>query len=256
MALRRRKGLALDVLGHDDERLARLHDGFQDRQHGLQARQLLLVQQHIGVLELRHHLLGIGDEVGRKIAAIELHAFDDLDLGLERLRLLDRDDAFVADLLHGLRDHLADLAVAVRRDGADLGDLGRGADFLGALLDILHHRAHRDVDAALQVHRVHAGGDRFGAFPHDGMRQHGRRGGAVAGLVVGFLRDLAHHLGAHVLEFVIELDLLGHRHAILGDARRPEALVEDDVAALGAERHPHRIGQDIDAAQHPVARVG
>ena len=214
------------------------------------------MQQHVGVLELRHHLLGIGDEVGRKIAAVELHAFDDLDLGLERLGLLDRDDAFVADLLHGLRDHLADLAVAVRRDGADLGDLGRGADLLGALLDVLDHGGDRDVDAALEVHRVHAGGDRLGAFAHDRMRQHGRRGGAVAGLVVGLLRDLAHHLGAHVLELVLELDLLGHRHPVLGDARRAEALVDDDVAALGAERHPHRIGEDIDAAQHPVARVG
>ncbi len=35
----------------------------------------------------------------------------------------------------------------------------------------------------------------------------------------------------------------------------PNALVEHDVAALGAERHPHRIGEDVDAAQHAVARI-
>jgi hypothetical protein len=28
-----------------------------------------------------------------------------------------------------------------------------------------------------------------------------------------------------------------------------------DVAALGAERHLHRIGENVDAAQHAVARV-
>src|SRR5918993_1562733 len=63
------------------------------------------------------------------------------------------------------------------------------------------------------------------------------------------------HLRAHVLELVGQLDLLGHRHAVLGDARRAEALVEHHVAALRAERHPHRVGQGVHAAQHPLAGV-
>ena len=44
--------------------------------------------------------------------------------------------------------------------------------------------------------------------------------------------DFAHHLRAHVLELVGELDFLGDGDAVLGDARRAERLVEDDVAAL------------------------
>ena len=248
--------LALDVLRDDQQRLAGLHHRLEQRQHRLQAGELLLVQQDIGVLELGDHLLGIGDEVGRDVAAVELHALDDLDLGVERLRFLDRDHALVADLLHRLRDHLADGGVAVRRDGADLRDLGRGADLLGALLDVLDHRRHRDVDAALEVHRVHAGRDRLCAFAHDRLRQHGRRGGAVARHVVGLGGDLAHHLRAHVLELVLELDFLRDRDAVLGDARRAERLVEHDVAALRPERHLDGIGEDVDAAQHAVARVG
>ena len=35
--------------------------------------------------------------------------------------------------------------------------------------------------------------------------------------------DLAHHLRAHVLELVLELDLLGDGDAVLGDARGAEA---------------------------------
>ena len=62
-------------------------------------------------------------------------------------------------------------------------------------------------------------------------------------------RDLAQHLRAHILELVLELDLLGDGDAVLGDAGRAEALVEDDVAALGAERDLHRVGEDVDAAQ-------
>ena len=47
------------------------------------------------------------------------------------------------------------------------------------------HRFDGQVDAALEVHRVHAGGDRLGAFAHDRLGEHGRRGGAVAGDVGG-----------------------------------------------------------------------
>ncbi len=93
-------------------------------------------------------------------------------------------------------------------------------------------------------------------FPNDRLGEHRRCGGAVAGDVVGLRGDFAHHLGAHVLELVLKLDLLGDGHAVLGDARRAVALVEDDVAALGAERDLHRVGENVDAAQHPVARIG
>ena len=68
--------------------------------------------------------------------------------------------------------------------------------------------------------------------------------------------DFADHLRAHVLELVFELDFLGDGHAVLGDARGAEGLVDDDVAALRAERHLHRVGEDVDAAQHAVAGVG
>ena len=73
----RRERFAFDVLGNDQQRLARLHHRFEHRQHRLQAGELLLVEQDVGVLKLGDHLLGIGDEVGREVAAVELHALDD-----------------------------------------------------------------------------------------------------------------------------------------------------------------------------------
>ena len=235
--------------------LPRLHHRFENRQHRLKRRQLLLVQEDIGVFEFGDHLLGVGDEIGREIAAIELHALDDVEFGLGGLGLLDGDDAFVADLLHRLGDHLADRLVAVRGDRADLGDLLGRLHLLGAPLDVLDDRGHRDVDAALQVHRVHAGGDQLEAFLHDRGGEHRRGGGAVAGEIIGLGGDFAHHLRAHVLELVFEFDLLGDGDAILGDARRAIGLVDDDVAALGAERHFDRVVENFDAAQHPVAGV-
>src|SRR5690242_8844129 len=83
--------------------------------------------------ELSHHLLGIGDEIGRDVAAVELHAFDYVELAVETFGLLDRDHALVADLLHGLGNHVADRLLAIGGNGADLGDLGRTADLLRAL---------------------------------------------------------------------------------------------------------------------------
>ena len=43
------------------------------------------MDKDVGVFELGRHLLGVGDEVGREVAAVELHAFDDVELGLEAL---------------------------------------------------------------------------------------------------------------------------------------------------------------------------
>ena len=249
------KRLALDVLGDDEQRLARLHHGFQNGKHRLQTGKLLLVDEDVGALQLGNHLVGVGDEVGGEIAAVELHALDDVELGLEALGLLDRDDALVADPLHRLGDLGADLDVAVGGDGADLGDLVVRLDLLGLAFQLVDDGGDGEIDAALQVHRVGAGRNRLGAFLDDGLRQHGRRRGAVAGDVGGLGGDLAHHLGAHVLELVLELDLLGDRHAVLGHARGAERLLEHDVATLGAQRHLDRVGEYVDAAQHLLARV-
>src|SRR6516165_3365958 len=246
---------AFDVFGHDDQRLAALHYGFEQRQQLIQRGELLLVDQDVGVFHFSAHLVGIGHEVGRDVAAVELHALDHVELGLQRLRFLDGDDALVADLLHGVGEELADFGVAVGRDGADLGDLLVRGDLLGVLLEVRDHGFDREVDTALQIHRVHAGGNRLGAFTNDGGGQHGRGGGAVAGRIGRLRRDLAHHLGAHVLELVLEFDLLGDGNAVLGDARSAERLVDDDIAALGAEGDLHGVVEDVHAAQNAVAGI-
>src|SRR5262249_37344284 len=54
-------------------------------QEVLQDAHLLLREQDPRVLENGLHLLRVRDEVGRQVAAVELHAFHDLELGLRRL---------------------------------------------------------------------------------------------------------------------------------------------------------------------------
>ena len=171
------------------------------------------------------------------------------------LGLFDRDHALVADLLHRVGEEAPDLLVAVGRDRTDLGDLLVGGDLLGVLLQILDDGLNREVDTALEVHRIHAGGNRLGAFPHNRVGEHGGGGGTVTCLVGRLRCDLADHLSTHVLELVLELDLLGDGNAVLGDAGCPVRLVEHHIATLRAERHLHRIVEDVDPAQHSVARI-
>jgi len=70
------------------------------------------------------------------------------------------------------------------------------------------------------------------------------------------VRHLTHHLRAHVLELVGELDFLGDSDAVLGDARCAIGLVDDDVAALGAKRDLDGVVEQFDAAQQAIARIG
>jgi hypothetical protein len=88
------------------------------------------------------------------------------------------------------------------------------------------------------------------------MSEHGCGRRPITRHGAGLGRDLTHHLRAHVLELVREFDLFRDGDAVLGDAGRAEALVEHDVAALGAKRHLDGVGQNVDAAQHLVTRVG
>ena len=124
------EGLALDVLGDDHQRLAGLHDLLEHGQQVAHGGDLRADEQHVGVLEDGLHALGVGHEVGRDVALVEAHALDEVELHAEGVRLLDGDDAVLADLVDGVGDQLADLVVVVGRDGRDLGDLRLVVDVL------------------------------------------------------------------------------------------------------------------------------
>ena len=82
----------------------------------LMLRDLLLVHQDVGVFEHALHRVRIGDEVGGQVAAVELHAFDPFDFGLQALAFVDGDDAVLADLFHRVGQQIADLAIVVGGD--------------------------------------------------------------------------------------------------------------------------------------------
>src|SRR3546814_6561602 len=65
-------------------------------------------------------------------------------------------------------------------------------------------------------------------FPYTTLFRSRRGGCAVAGMILRLGRDRPEHLRPHILEFVAQLDFPGDRHAVLGDARRPEAFVRSE----------------------------
>ena len=244
--------LALDVLGDDQQRLAGLDDLLQQRQQILDRRHLRRHEQDVRILEDRFLTLGVGDEVTRDVALVEAHALGQLELQAEGVGLLDGDDTLVADLVHGLGDQLTDLGVA-GRDGGGGSDLLLGLDLLGRLEQRLGDLLDGLLDAALQAERVGAGRHVAQALANERLGQHGGGGGAVARDVVGLLGDFLDQLSADLLVRVLQLDLLGDGNPIVGDRGGAPLLLQDDVAALGAQRHLYRVGEGVEAPLEAAA---
>ena len=191
-----------------------------------------------GLVQLADHLVRVGNEVRREVPAVELHALDELDGGLEALALLDRDDAVFPDPLERVGHDLADLAVVVGGDGRDVDDvvglgdvhgLGQRGELIG---DGLGGRVH----AALQRHRVGAGRQVLVGLLEQGLGQHGGGGRPIAGDLGSLARCLLYELCPEVLRLVFQFDLVGDGNAVLGHGRAAPALIDDGIAAARAER--------------------
>ena len=167
------------------------------------------------------------------------------------------DDAFLIHLAHRFGDQLADRVVVVGRNRGYLFDLANvAAHFLALLAQVFDDGSDRFVDTAFQIHRVRACGYVLHAYADNGLRQHGSRRGAVAG-VVGRLRGyFLDHLGAHVGDRVFEFDLFGYGHAVLGHLRSAEFLIDYNVTSFRAQRYLHSVCQRVDAFLELFARFG
>lgn len=58
-----------------------------------------------------------------------------------------------------------------------------------------------------------------------------------------------------ILELVLELDRLGHRHTVLGDLWVAVRVVDEHATALGAESDLDGVGELVHAGQHRRAGV-
>src|SRR5262249_18636708 len=142
---------------------------------------------------------------------------------------------------------------AVGADRADLGDVLLALGRRRQLLERLDDHVDRVVDAALELHRVMARGDQLRALAIDRLGEHGRSGGAVAGVVRGLGRDFLDHLPALFSYFVLGLDLLGDGDAVLGARGGAPRLLDPDVAAARSGGALDGVGERIYARHDAVA---
>ena len=210
------------------------------------------MDQHQRFVQNRFHLLRVSDHIRRDIAPVELHPFHDLRIGLGGLRFFHGDDAVVGDLFHGLCDQFAN-GLVTRGDGADTGDVFGAADGLAVGLDGFDGGLGGLGDALLHDHGVGAGGQILDAFGDDGLSQQGSGGGAIASYIVGLGGHFLDHGCAHVFKRVSQLDFTGDGHAIVGDQRGAEFLVQDHVAALGTHGDLDGVSQLVYASLESAA---
>ena len=169
---------------------------------------------------------------------------------------LDRRRAFGADLLERVGHDLADARVVVSGDRRDLHALLVVGDRPRELFQARDDGMERAIEAALQIDRARAGGDIPHALGKDrrGQQRGGRR--AIADHVAGAFGRLANHLRAEVLLVVLQLELLGDRHAVVADDRATPFLLDEHALRFRAQRHAHGIGQRHRAVQDFFARRG
>src|SRR6185312_1864376 len=251
----RGQGFAFHVFRHDQQRAAGLGNLFQHRQQITDVADLLVENQDVRIFQDGDLLVRVVDEVGRQVAAIELHAFDHVQFVFQRLAVFDGDHAFLADLVHRVGDDFAHGHVAIGRDGADLRDGFAGGAGLGELVQLIHGHGHGLVDAALQIHGADAGGHVLQAFFDDRLGEHGGGGGTVAGVIGGLGGDFLHQLGTDVFELVFQFDFLGDGYTVLGHRRGAEGAVQHHVPTLRAHGGLDGVRQDVDTAHDAGARV-
>ena len=68
-------------------------------------------------------------------------------------------------------------------------------------------------------------------------------GGTVTGDIIGLAGDFFHHLSTHIGIGALEFDFLGDADAVFGDLGGAEFLVENDVAAFGAQSGFDGLGE-------------
>ena len=202
------------------------------------------------------HLVGIGHEVARQIATVELHSLDHSDVSVAALRLFNGDNTVLAYLAESLSQQLTNLRVVVGADGSHLLNLVIVVvHLLGVLLDIVNDCSNSLVDTTLQVHRVGTGGDVLQTDVDDALGQDGSRCRTVAGIVARLRGNALQQLSTCILELVLQLNLLSHGDTVLRNLRSTKLLLNNHVTSLRAECYLHCICQLIHAVLQQVAGI-
>ena len=97
-------------------------------------------------------LLPVSDHVRAHVPLVEFHTLDYVQRGLDRLGLLDGDDALPSDGIHCLGDQGPNLLVVVGGYGGDLLDRLAGLDRHCSVLQGIDYGLYSVIEPGLQLH--------------------------------------------------------------------------------------------------------
>lgn len=124
----------------------------QQSKDGLDARDLLVSDEDVGLFELDFLSFRIGHEVRADISTVEFHALDELNLVVQGFAVAHGDGAMLTDALHEFSDQFSDLLVTVGRDGGNILDHLLGLNRLGTSLEVLNDGFDGKVNAPAEIH--------------------------------------------------------------------------------------------------------
>ncbi len=110
------------------------------------------------------------------------------------------------------------------------------------------------VQTALDVDGTGTGHNVSHAIGKNGMGEDRGRAGSVTDVFASFLGGLAQHLGAKVLLRILEVELLGDRHAVVADERHTPLFLDENGFGLGTQRDADSICELSRTAQNLLAR--
>merc|ERR1719234_2152528 len=202
------------------------------------------------VLVFHLSALGAVDEVRRDVAAVKLHALNDVHLIVQSLAVLHSDDALLANLGHCLSNQVANSSVSVGRDSCNLCNFFGGGNRLGQAFQVVADRLHSNHKASPDLNWVGAVGNVVKTLACNCPCQNRGSCCSVASFLVGFVGNILDKFGSDVLKLVLQFDCLGHSNAVLGDFWAAPGRFNYNVPTLGAHSHRNSIGQDIHSFQH------
>ena len=112
----------------------------------------------------------------------------------------------------------------------------------------LAHRGYGGLDPCSKGNRISSGGDVAKPLVNEGLGQDGGRCRSVTSDLVGLPGDVLDQRRAHVLEGIVELNVLRDAHAVVGDRRGTPPGAEHDIATFRTEGHAYGVGKGVHAA--------
>ena len=173
----------------------------------------------------------------RQKTSVELHPFDNLNIGLAAAALFNRDHPIFTDFEKCFGEDLTDRRVVIARDCGDLLDFFPilVVNLLRLLTNLGRNCLTGRCDSARECHRICTRRNHLQTLAINRFGENGRGRGSITCDVVGLACRLFDELAGEILVRVIQFDIFGDSHTVFRDLWRTPALIQNGVATARSQ---------------------